>query len=198
MPEKSYEHKDIVELLGKLKEEKQEYPSKLVESRKESFLKQVLDFGGSGGGEDSGSGGDIGDEGPKGGSDGPGKSGGSGKPDRPTEPGGSSGTGGSSRSSGLGGSGSSGASVAGGTSALGFGISLKSALTIGAVVLLLTTAYLFREQIAEYLADNNITSAQETAAPSFASSPGGAATEGPANTIISDPETPSSGEILTE
>lgn len=198
MPEKSFEHKDIVELLAKLKEETPEYPSKLVESRKESFLKQVLDLGSSGKGGDSGSGSDSGDEGPKGGASGTGKSGGSGKPGRSTGPGGSSGSGGSSRPGSLSGSGRPGTSAGGGTSALGFGISLKSALTFGAVVLLLTAAYIFREQIAEYLAENNITNAQETAAPSIASAPGGAATEAPANVITSASQAPSSGTVITE
>jgi len=81
--------------------------------------------------------------------------------------GGTSGAGGSSGTSGSNGS---GATSSGGIATIGFGISLKSALTFGAIVLLLTGAYVFREKIVSYLDENNIINIEEPAtelAPSF-------------------------------
>jgi len=174
MPEKPLEHKDIVELLGKLKDETPEYPTNLAKARKDSFLKQLLDFDISGSGQDNrGSGDDGGNKGPKGGSR-VSKTGGSGKPGKPGKPGAASAAGGSRKPGGLSGSGSSGglrAARGGRAAGLGFGISLKSALAFGAAVVLLTAGYLFRDQIADYLAENGIVRTEETAAPpSFASS----------------------------
>ena len=77
--------------------------------------------------------------------------------------GGTSGAGGSSGMSG------SGAASSGGTATIGFGISLKSALTFGAILVLLTGTYVFREQIVSYLDDNNIINIEETASPQIAS-----------------------------
>ncbi|MGB7876573.1 MAG: hypothetical protein WBL25_19500 [Anaerolineales bacterium] len=201
MSEKSsLEHKEIVRLLGKLGEYTPDYPSELVEEGKSSFSKRILDFNISIKGQGGESSGDSGDEGPKGGSGGSGGSD-SGGPGSPGKPGGSSDSGGSSGSSGLsgsGGSGASSASLSSGSTGLGLGISLKTAFMFGATVLLLTAAYLFREQIVDYLAENEIIRVEETAAPSFASSSSGEATEIPA--VISTPNSgaPSSGIVATE
>ena len=190
MPEKSFSHKELVELLGKLKEETPEYPAKLVDARKESFLKHVLDMSTSGGGQGGDGGSDGGDEGPKGGSAGSGAASGPGKAGKPAAPTSPSNTGGSSRPtsglSGSGGKGGSGAGLSGGTTFLGF--SLKSVLVFGAVVVLLTAAYLFRDQIVEYLAENGITSAEETTAPPFESSRSGQETEIPPGIAASESE----------
>jgi hypothetical protein len=180
MPEKSFSHKDLVDLLGKLKEETPEYPAKLVDARKESFLKHVLDMGASGGGQGGDGGSDSSEEGPKGGSAGSSEAGGPGKSGKPALPSSPSNSGGSSRPSGLsasGGKGGSGAGLSSGTTFLGF--SLKSVLVFGAVVVLLTAAYLFRDQIGEYLADSGITNTEETAEAPFASSQSNQATETP-------------------
>lgn len=201
MSEKSsLEHKEIVRLLGELGEYTPEYPTELVEERKSSFSKRILDFNISIQGQGGESSGDSGDEGPKGGSGGSGGSD-SGGPGSPGKPGGSSDSGGSSGSSGLsgsGGSGASSASLSSGSTGLGLGISLKTAFMFGATVLLLTAAYLFREQIVDYLAENEIIRVEETAAPSFASSSSGEATEIP--TVISTPNSgaPSSGIVATD
>jgi len=84
--------------------------------------------------------------------------------------GGTSGDGGSSGTSGLSGSSGSGATSSGGIATIGFGISLKTALTFGAIVLLLTGTYVFREKIVSYLDENNIINIEESTtepAPSF-------------------------------
>jgi len=197
MPERSFEHKDIVELLAKLKEETPEYPAKLVEARKESFLKQVLDISVSGGRGGEG-GQDGGDDNPKGSSADSGESGGPGKAGKPAAPGDSSGSGGSSRPAGLSGSGGKGGSGAGLSSETTFlGFSMKSVIAFGAVVVLLTAAYLFRDQIVEYLAENEIISAEETAAPPFELSQSDQATETPPVVAAPDLEEPSSGIVAT-
>ena len=137
MPEKSFSHKDLVELLGKLKEETPEYPAKMVDARKESFLKHVLDMSTSGGGQGGSGGSDSGDEGPKGGVASSGKTSGPGKAGKSAAPISSRASGGSSRTNGLSGSGGRGglgARLSGGTTFLGF--SLKSVLVFGAVVVL--------------------------------------------------------------
>ena len=56
MTKKPLEQKDIINLLDKLREETPEYPVQLAKSRKESFLKQIVDIklsgeGGGGGGQ---------------------------------------------------------------------------------------------------------------------------------------------------
>lgn len=199
MPEKSLEHKDIVQLLAKLKEETPEYPAELVKSRKESFLKQVLDTSLSGEGKDDGNGGDNEGQGPKGAS-GSSDSSGVGKSGKPSKPGDASGMGGSSKPGGLGGSGSFSGPKTGlsrGTTGLGLGISLKSAFVFGAVILLLTAAYLFRDQIAEYLAGNEIVRTQETAAPSIADSSASQATETLRVASAPNAGTPSSEIVVT-
>jgi len=84
--------------------------------------------------------------------------------------GGTSGDGGSSGTSGLSGSSGSGATSSGGVATIGFGISLKSALTFGAIILLLTGTYVFREKIVSYLDENNIINIEESTTepvPSF-------------------------------
>lgn len=179
MPEKSFSHKDLVELLGKLKEETPEYPAKLVDARKDSFLKHVLEMSASGGGQGGDSGSDSGDEGPKGGSASSVETGGPGKAGKPASPSSPSNSGGSSKPTGLsgsGGKGGSGASLSGGTF---LGFSLKSVLVFGAVVVLLTAAYLFRDQIGEYLADSGIARTEETAEAPFGVSQSNQGTETP-------------------
>lgn len=49
------------------------------------------------------------------------------------------------------------------------GLSTKSALMIGFVVVLLTLAYLFRAQIVDFLEENDIITVEETAAPTLVS-----------------------------
>ena len=68
----------------------------------------------------------------------------------------------------LGGSGGSGAALGGGGSATTT-FSTKSALVVGLIVVLLTLAYLFRNQIIDFLAENEIIPVQETAVPSLVS-----------------------------
>jgi hypothetical protein len=179
MPEKSFSHKDLVEMLGKLKEETPEYPAKLVDARKESFLKHVLDMGASGGGRGGDGGSDSGEEGPKGGSAGSSGTSGPGKAGKPASSSSSSNSGGSSRPTGLSGSGGRGGSGAGLSGGTFLGFSLKSVLVFGAVVVLLTAAYLFRDQITEVLSDSGIARTEETAEAPFASSQSSQATETP-------------------
>ena len=69
--------------------------------------------------------------------------------------------------------GRSGAALSGGTFALG--ISLRKAIAIVVIIALLTAAYLLRDQIVDFLEENNIV-AEETAAPLIASEPAGLAT----------------------
>lgn len=194
MPEKTFERKDIVQLLAKLKEETPEYPTHLVNARKDSYLKQILEINISGQSQSDESGQGGGSEGPKGGSAGFDKPGGPGKSDRPAKPGGSSGAGGRS------GSGRSGAVLSKGTASLGFGISLKSALVFGAIVVILTAAYIFRNQIFELLADSGLISQEVTTTPLVASSSVAEETETP--TVIpppdSSPPSQSSGLVATE
>ncbi len=123
MPEEPLEHQEIVRLLGKLKEETPDYPTELLEERKYSFMKQIVDL-------------KISSEGPTG----RGGTANSGKP------------------------GGSGAALGGG--ATFFGISLKAAFAIGAVIVLLTAAYLFRDQIVHFLAENEIISTEGIRCPS--------------------------------
>ena len=89
-----------------------------------------------------------------------------------------------------GGEGGSGAALGGGT--LAQGISLKAAIAVGVVIAMLTAAYLFREQIVDFLAENNIINVEETATPSIAPAPAGLATE------IPTLGAPSSGIVTTE
>ncbi len=67
------------------------------------------------------------------------------------------------KQTGAGGTGASGAALGGGTTFLGF--SLKSVIVIVAAIAVLTATYLFRDQITNYLAENNIISVEETAMP---------------------------------
>lgn len=180
MAKKSLEHKEIVRLIAKLKEETPEYPTELVEARKESFLKQILDISGSGSGQGGEGGEGSGNEGAKAGNAESGETGGpskSGKPGTSDDSGGSGGSSKSSETSGSAGKGGSGAGPSSGITFLGF--SLKSVLAFGAVVVLLTAGYLFRDQIEEYLAENEITNVEETAAPSVEFSLDGQATDTP-------------------
>lgn len=194
MPEKPFSHKELVELLGKLKEETPEYPAKLVDARKESFLKQVLDISAAGGSQGGGSGSDGGDDGPKGGSAGSAAKSGPGKAGKPGASAGPSASGGSSRPTGLSGSGGgSGARLSGGATFLGF--SLKSVLIFGAVVVLLTAAYFFRDQIGEILADNGIARTEETAEAPIGASQADQETKTPSAVVVPNFEE-SSPEIV--
>jgi hypothetical protein len=89
-----------------------------------------------------------------------------------------------------GGGSGSGAALGGGT--LAQGISLKAAIAVGVVIAMLTAAYLFRDQIVDFLAENNIINVEETATPSIAPAPAGPATEMPTLNA------PSSGIEATE
>ena len=196
MTKKPLEQKDIINLLDKLREETPEYPVQLAKSRKESFLKQIVDIklsgeGGGGGGQSGGDEGKKGGRGGSGGVRGPGKSG---KPARSRGKGSSSGSG---WAGGRSGSGGSGAGLRRGTAGLGLDISLKSMFIFGSVVLLLTAVYLFRKQIAEVLAENNIIRMEETAAPSFASSSADQATDTPTVRFAPVVGTPSPGSAET-
>lgn len=89
-----------------------------------------------------------------------------------------------------GGGGGSGAALGGGT--LAQGISLKAAIAVGVVIAMLTAAYLFREQIVDFLAENNIINVEETSTAPIVPAPAGSATEAP--TL----RAPSSGNGATE
>jgi len=154
MPERSPENQEIVRLLAKLKEETPDYPADLLDARKYSFLKQIVDI----------------------------KISGEGRPE-----------GGIASS---GGSGASGAAPRGGSTVLG--IPLKTALAIGAAILMLTAAYLFRDQIVEFLAENGLINTEETAAPPFASTPVGPAQETPLPITTPTFGAPPSGGVGTE
>ena len=175
MPEKPLDRKDIIELLSKLKDETPEYPKKLADAKKDSFMKQILDLSGSGSSE--------GNEGGQGGSNrgAKGESGDFGKP------GGSSQTSGLSVSSGL------GAANSGKAAGLGLGISMKSVISFGTVIALLTAAYLFREQISEFLTENDIVRVEETVEPLFASSSAGQTADIPSDRTTPDTGTSSPG-----
>ena len=64
---------------------------------------------------------------------------------------------------GAGGAGASGAALGGRTTFLGF--SLKTVIVFVAAIAVLTAAYLFRDQITNYLAENNIIRVEATATP---------------------------------
>ena len=70
------------------------------------------------------------------------------------------------RKAGSKGAGGSGAALKGGTYILG--ISLRRAIAIGVIILTLTAAYLMRDQIMEFLAENEIINVEETAATPIA------------------------------
>ena len=86
--------------------------------------------------------------------------------------------------------------LGGGTATSGF--STKTALFIGLAVVLLTLAYLFRNQIVDFLAENEIITVQETATPTCESL-SAVQKETPTATILSgsgapaDSETPRAG-----
>ena len=166
MANKSLEPRDIIRLLGKLKEETPDYPANLVEARKYSFLKQIVDtqISSQGRNGDGNQGGGTG--GQKGGS-------------------------GSAR-----GAGGSGAALGGGSTFLGF--SLKMVFAVGAAVVMLTAAYLYRDQIVEYLAENEIISSQESASSPFDSTSDSLAQATP--TAITAPTfgAPGSGSAATQ
>jgi hypothetical protein len=86
---------------------------------------------------------------------------------------------------GSGGAGGSGAALKGGTFILG--ISLRRAIAIGVIIVTLTTAYLLRDQITDFLVENEIVNVEETAATPFAPRPVSLATRTPT------PATPYSG-----
>jgi len=155
MPEEPFEHQEIVRLLGKLKEETPNYPTELLEERKYSFMKQIVDL-------------KISSEGP-------------------------SGSGGTASS---GKSGGSGAALGGG--ATFFGISLKAAFAMGAVIVLLTAAYLFRDQIVQFLAENEIINTEESVAPPGAATPGGQGQETQTAVPTSNFGAPPSGNMATQ
>lgn len=67
------------------------------------------------------------------------------------------------KQAGAGGAGASGAALGGGTTFLGF--SLKTVIVFVAAIAVLTAAYLFRDQITNYLAENNIIRVEATATP---------------------------------
>jgi hypothetical protein len=75
------------------------------------------------------------------------------------------------------------------------GLSLKSVLIFGAVVVLLTAAYLFRDQIGEILADNGIARTEETAESPFGASQADQETETPPAVLVPNSED-SSPEIV--
>jgi hypothetical protein len=77
---------------------------------------------------------------------------------------------------GTGGAGGSGAALGGGVAQ---GMSLKAVFAVGLAVAMLTAAYLFRDQIVDFLAENEIINVEETATPSIAPAPAGLATEIP-------------------
>jgi hypothetical protein len=152
LPERSPENQEIVKLLGKLKEETPEYPADLLEARKYSFMKQMIDLKISG-------------------------------EDRPAE------TKGPAKG---GRAGASGAALGGGATVLG--LPLKTALAIGAVIVLLTAGYLFRDRIVEFLAENGLITTQETVPPPSASTPAGPAGETPAAITAPTFGAPSGGQ----
>jgi len=141
-------------MLAKLKEETPDYPADLLEARKYSFLKQIVDIKMSGEGH------------PEGGTGSPG------------------------------GSGGSGAASRGGSTVLG--IPLKTALAIGAAILMLTAAYLFRDQIVVFLAENGLINTEETTPPPFASTPDRPPQGTPPPITTPTFEAPPSGGIATE
>ena len=89
-----------------------------------------------------------------------------------------------------GGGSGSGAALGGGT--LAQGISLKAAIAVGVVIAMLTAAYLFRDQIVDFLAENNIINVEETSTAPIVPAPAGLATEAPTLSA------PSSGNGATE
>ena len=133
MPKASLEHQDIVELLAKLKDATPDYPPDLVETRKASYLKKIVEIELS-----------------------------------RKEQGGGGGKGGSA--------GSSKAALGGGAAAQG--LSFKAAIAVGLLVAMLTATYLFRDQIVNFLEENNII-AEETATPLVVPAPAGLTTEIP-------------------
>lgn len=157
MPDKPLEHQEIVRLLAKLKEDTPEYPADLLEARKYSYLKQIVDLKISAEGQQGGQ---------KGGKAGPG------------------------------GAGGVGGATGGGATFLG--LPLKTALAIGAAILMLTAGYLFRDQIVEVLADNGLITTEETAAPPFASTPGSPGEGTPTAFEAPTFELPSSGGAATQ
>lgn len=83
----------------------------------------------------------------------------------------------SGRQAGAGGAGASGVALGGGTTFLGF--SLKSVIVFVAAIAVLTAAYLFRDQITNYLAENNIIRVEATATPADTSPAVGLSTAKP-------------------
>lgn len=197
MTKKSLEQKDVINLLAKLREDTPEYPAQLAKSRKESFLKQIVDIKLSGEGQNRGGGQSGSDEGKKGGRGGSGGVRGSGKSSKSPKPRGKGSSGGAGWAESRSGTGGSGARLRRGATGLGLEISLKSALAFGAVVILLTAAYLSRHQIAGVLAENNLIHVEETVAPSFASSSAEQATGTPTVRLVPVAGTPSPGSAGT-
>ena len=154
MPNRSPENQEIVRQLAKLKQETPDYPADLLEARKYSFLKQIVDL----------------------------------KISREGHPEG--GTGSSA------GSGGSGAASSARSTVLG--MPLKTALAIGAAILMLTAAYLFRHQIVVFLAENGLINTEETTPPPFASTPDRPPQGTPPPITTPTFEAPPSGGIATE
>ena len=134
MPEEPLERQDIIELLAKLKAETPDYPADLVEARKATYLKQIVEIQIS----RKDQGGEAGKRGRAGGG--------------------------------------SGSGAALGSGMLAQGISLKAAIAVGVVITMLTAAYLFRDQIVDFLAENNIIIVEETATAPIVPAPAGSAT----------------------
>jgi hypothetical protein len=96
------------------------------------------------------------------------------------------------KQAGAGGGGASGAVLGGGTTLLGF--SLKTVILIVAAITVLTATYLFRDQITNFLAENNIIKVEETATPADTSSLTGLTTATPTADTSS---TSGSGTVAT-
>ena len=54
MAKNTMKPEEVIKLLSKLKAETSEYPNELVNARKNTFLKNILEKTGSGGGQDQG------------------------------------------------------------------------------------------------------------------------------------------------
>lgn len=95
-----------------------------------------------------------------------------------------------------GGSGGAWAALKSGTAITGF--STKTTIAVGIVVVLLTAAYLFRDQIVDFLEENEIINVEETAAPPIPSTPTGLVITTPTVGTIPTFGEPSSGIVATE
>lgn len=78
------------------------------------------------------------------------------------------------------------------------GFSMNVTLVVGILLVLLTAAYLFRDQILDFLADNETVHVQETAAPANESTPFDRVTATPTIYPIPTLGVPSSGIVATD